>query len=109
MTVGGVGLVELPLADLRGHVALVTQEHHVFVGTLRENVVLARPGGSDDDVRDALAAVDALEWVDALPEGLDTVVGSGGRPSPRPRRSRSRWPGWCSPTRTPWSSTRPPR
>ncbi|HEV2796016.1 MAG TPA: ABC transporter ATP-binding protein, partial [Nocardioides sp.] len=44
VTVGGVGLVELPLDDLRGHVALVTQEHHVFVGTLRENVALARPG-----------------------------------------------------------------
>ena len=81
VTVGGVGLVELPLGDLRGHVALVTQEHHVFVGTLRENLALAAPpGASEDAVRQALAAVDALEWVDALPEGLDTVVGSGGRP-----------------------------
>jgi ABC-type multidrug transport system fused ATPase/permease subunit len=79
VTVGDVGLVELPLADLRGHVALVTQEHHVFVGTLRENLVLARPDASDDAVRSALDAVDALEWVDALPSGLDTVVGSGGR------------------------------
>ncbi len=43
VTVGGVGLVELPLGDLRGHVALVTQEHHVFVGTLRENLALAVP------------------------------------------------------------------
>ena len=43
VTVGGVGLVELPLDDLRGHVALVTQEHHVFVGTLRENLALAAP------------------------------------------------------------------
>ncbi len=79
VTVGDVGLVELPLDDLRGHVALVTQEHHVFVGTLRENVVLARPGSSDEAVRSALSAVDALEWVDALPDRLDTVVGSGGR------------------------------
>ena len=45
VTVGGVGLVELPLGDLRGHVALVTQEHHVFVGSLRDNLALAaRPG-----------------------------------------------------------------
>lgn len=79
VTVGGVGLVELPLDELRGHVALVTQEHHVFVGTMRENLVLARPGATDDDVREALAAVDALDWVESLPEGLDTVVGSGGR------------------------------
>ncbi len=80
VTVGGVGLVELPLAELRGHVALVTQEHHVFVGTLRENLALAAPPGADDQqIRGALAAVDALDWVDALPHGLDTVVGSGGR------------------------------
>ena len=80
VTVGGVGLVELPLDDLRGHVALVTQEHHVFVGTLRENLALAAPpGAGDDEIRAALDAVDALDWVDALPDGLDTVVGSGGR------------------------------
>ena len=80
VTVGGVGLVELPLSDLRGHVALVTQEHHVFVGTLRENLALAAPpGAGDDQIREALGAVDALDWVDALPDGLDTVVGSGGR------------------------------
>ncbi|QDH10770.1 ABC transporter ATP-binding protein [Nocardioides dongxiaopingii] len=79
VTVGGVGLVELPLGDLRGHVALVTQEHHVFVGSLRENLALAAPeGATEDDVRAALAAVDALDWADALPEGLSTEVGSGG-------------------------------
>ncbi len=80
VTVGGVGLVELPLGDLRGHVALVTQEHHVFVGTLRENLALAAPpGAGQEEIRDALDAVDALAWVDALPDGLETVVGSGGR------------------------------
>ncbi|GAA1133338.1 ABC transporter ATP-binding protein [Nocardioides aquiterrae] len=79
VTVGGVGLTELPLDDLRGHVALVTQEHHVFVGTLRENLALARLGATDEQIRAALDAVDALDWVDALEDGLDTVVGSGGR------------------------------
>jgi ABC-type multidrug transport system fused ATPase/permease subunit len=74
------GLVELPLEELRGHVALVTQEHHVFGGTLRENLALAAPAGAiDEDIRCALDAVDALGWVDALPGGFDTVVGSGGR------------------------------
>ena len=78
--VGGVGLVELPLGDLRGHVALVTQEHHVFVGTVRDNLALAAPpGAGDDEIRASLAAVDALSWVEQLPDGLDTVVGSGGR------------------------------
>ncbi|MGH3365404.1 MAG: ABC transporter ATP-binding protein [Nocardioidaceae bacterium] len=83
VTVGGVGLTELPLNELRGHVALVTQEHHVFVGTLRENLALALDGrqqGADDSVLlSALDAVDARDWVEALPQGLDTVVGSGGR------------------------------
>ncbi|WP_109510024.1 ABC transporter ATP-binding protein [Nocardioides speluncae] len=80
VTVGGVGLTELPLSDLRGHVALVTQEHHVFVGTIRENLALAAPpGAGDDSIWQALAAVDADEWVRALPDGLDEVVGSGGR------------------------------
>jgi ABC-type multidrug transport system fused ATPase/permease subunit len=78
--VGDVGLTELPLGDLRGHVALVTQEHHVFVGTLRENLALAldRPA-DDDELFVALEAVDAGGWVAALPDGLDTVLGSGGR------------------------------
>lgn len=79
VTVGTVEMTELPLDDLRGHVALVTQEHHVFVGTLRENLALVLDDvGSDERLRAALAAVDALEWVDALPAGLDTVVGSAG-------------------------------
>ena len=76
-TVGGVELVELPLEALRRQVALVTQEHHVFRGTVRDNVVLAREGASDDEVWRALATVDAEAWVAALPEGLDTVLGSG--------------------------------
>ncbi|MET8157405.1 ABC transporter ATP-binding protein [Sphaerisporangium sp. NPDC005289] len=76
--VGGVPLVELPLDELRGHVALVTQEHHVFRGTLRDNVLIGRPDAGDEAVEEALSAVDALEWVRALPDGLDTAVGSGG-------------------------------
>ncbi|MGL5930284.1 MAG: ABC transporter ATP-binding protein [Dermatophilaceae bacterium] len=78
ITVGEVPLVELGLAELRGEVALVTQEHHVFVGTVADNLRLPRPRASDDELRGALAAVDALEWAEALPAGLATVVGSGG-------------------------------
>ncbi len=76
--VGGVPLVDLELARLRGEVALVTQEHHVFVGTLTDNLRLARPEATEDDLHDALRAVDALGWALALPDGMDTVVGSGG-------------------------------
>ena len=76
--IGGVRLVDLPLDTLRQEVALVTQEQHVFVGTLADNLRLARPGASDADLAAALDAVDALEWAAALPEGLQTVVGAGG-------------------------------
>jgi len=76
VTVGGASLVELPLAELRKEVALVTQEHHVFVGTLRQNVALARPDASDEDVCAALDAVDADAWVADLEDGLDTKLGS---------------------------------
>ncbi len=78
VTVGGVPLVDLELPRLRGEVALVTQEHHVFVGTLADNLQLARPGSSPETLLEALDAVDARPWALALPEGLDTRVGSGG-------------------------------
>ncbi|MEU8815174.1 ABC transporter ATP-binding protein [Actinoplanes sp. NPDC048796] len=79
ITVGGVPLGELPLDRLRTEVALVSQEHHVFIGTVRDNVAMVRPGAADDEVRGALQAVRALEWAEALPDGLETVVGSGGQ------------------------------
>ena len=78
--VGGVRLVDLPLDALRREVALVTQEQHVFVGTVAENLRLARPGASDEELVGALAAVDALAWAQSLPDGLQTVVGTGGLP-----------------------------
>jgi ABC-type multidrug transport system fused ATPase/permease subunit len=77
VTVGGVELVDLPLPTLRTQVALVTQEHHVFIGSVRDNVVLAREDSGDDRVWSALAAVGADQWVRRLPRGLDTRIGSG--------------------------------
>jgi ABC-type multidrug transport system fused ATPase/permease subunit len=127
VSLGGAPLIELPLDELRGEVVLVTQDHHVFVGTLRENLLLGVPerkpaaaadgaeafdageaadmlgtGSADirrEEARDlaapnheprasdpdadralwrALGAVDADDWARALPDGLDTRVGSGG-------------------------------
>jgi ABC-type multidrug transport system fused ATPase/permease subunit len=75
--VGGVDLVALPLEVLRQEVALVTQEHHVFVGSVRDNIVLGREDAGDGAVWAALAAVGSADWVRRLPDGLDTQVGSG--------------------------------
>jgi len=77
VTVGGVRLLDLPLPVLRTEVALVTQEHHVFAGSLRDNVVLAREDAPDEVVVEALRTVDALDWLGRLPRGLDTRLGSG--------------------------------
>jgi ABC-type multidrug transport system fused ATPase/permease subunit len=78
--VGEVELAQMPLADLRRHVALVTQEHHIFIGSVRDNLALARPEASDEQITSALEAVDALEWVSHLPEGLHTELGTTGTP-----------------------------
>ena len=75
--IGGVELVELPLEELRQEVALVTQEHHVFVGSVRDNVRLAREEADDEAVWEALEVVGSADWVRRLPDGLDTAVGSG--------------------------------
>ncbi|MFJ2577844.1 ABC transporter ATP-binding protein [Kitasatospora aureofaciens] len=78
VTLGGAALARMPAERVRAEVALVNQEHHVFVGTLRDNLRLAAPGAEDTELRAALDAVDAGHWVAALPQGLDTEVGSGG-------------------------------
>ncbi len=77
VTVGDVELTELPLPVLRTEVALVTQEHHVFVGTVRDNIILARESSADDVVIEALRTVDAWDWVERLPQQLGTLLGSG--------------------------------
>ncbi|MFG2863838.1 ABC transporter ATP-binding protein [Streptomyces sioyaensis] len=77
VTVGQVPVAELDPAQLRRHVVLVTQEHHVFLSTVRDNLLIADPSATDEDLRAVLAAVD-IDWVDELPNGLDTELGSGG-------------------------------
>jgi ATP-binding cassette subfamily C protein len=78
VTLGGVPLDELGPEATRRTVALISQEVHVFAGPLAEDLRLARPSASDDDLRAALTKVGALSWADALPDGLATVVGEGG-------------------------------
>ncbi|AVH98693.1 multidrug ABC transporter ATP-binding protein [Streptomyces cinereoruber] len=79
VTLGAAELARMPAERVREHVALVNQEHHVFVGSLRDNLLLARAGAGDAELWAALAAVDAEGWARGLDGGLDTEVGSGGR------------------------------
>ncbi|MFE7209950.1 thiol reductant ABC exporter subunit CydD [Streptomyces sp. NPDC001698] len=80
---GRVRVAEADLADVdleqwRARIAWVPQRPHLYAGTIAENVRLARPDADDAAVRGALADAGALEFVDALPEGLDTLLGEDG-------------------------------
>ncbi|WP_394618760.1 ABC transporter ATP-binding protein [Lentzea sp. JNUCC 0626] len=75
--------VHLPVAGTvaqPGRTALITQETHVFAGTVRDNLTLAAPGATDDDIGAALDATGAAGLVALLPDGLDTMIGTGGHP-----------------------------
>ncbi|MFF5701377.1 ABC transporter ATP-binding protein [Streptomyces sp. NPDC012794] len=83
VSLGGVPLTELPTEELRRGVILVTQEYHVFRGTLADNLLVARPDATPADLERALRAVAAWEWASAL--GLDHEVGSGAAELPPAR------------------------
>ncbi|MFF9522052.1 thiol reductant ABC exporter subunit CydD [Streptomyces achromogenes] len=76
--VGGADLAGLDLAEWRSRIAWVPQRPHLYAGTIAENVRLARPGADDDAVRRALRDAGAWEFVAALPDGVDTVLGEDG-------------------------------
>lgn len=76
--VGGVEPSLLPPDRLRQEIALVTQEHHLFACSLRDNLRLASPGATDEELMSSLAAVDADGAFRLLPDGLDTRLGSAG-------------------------------
>ncbi|MFC4501202.1 MULTISPECIES: thiol reductant ABC exporter subunit CydD [Streptomyces] len=77
-TLGGVDAYELDGDDVRRLVGLCAQDAHLFDSSVRENLLLARKGASEDELRDALARARLLEWADGLPDGLDTLVGEHG-------------------------------
>ncbi|SEC22626.1 thiol reductant ABC exporter subunit CydD [Streptomyces melanosporofaciens] len=77
-TLAGRDAAALDGDAVRRLVGLCAQDAHVFDSSLRENLRLARPGASDDELRAALARARLLDWVDGLPDGLDTLVGEQG-------------------------------
>jgi ATP-binding cassette subfamily B protein/ATP-binding cassette subfamily C protein CydCD len=77
--VGGVDVRDLPLRELRRTVALVAQDTYLFAGTVAENLRMARPGATTEEVRAAAEAADAHDFITALPHGYDTVLGERGQ------------------------------
>ncbi|HMK92016.1 MAG TPA: thiol reductant ABC exporter subunit CydC [Thermoleophilia bacterium] len=75
---GGTDCLTLRQQDVRSRIALDAQDAYLFSTTIRENVRLARPDATDDDIAQALARARAWDWVASLPDGLDTLVGEEG-------------------------------
>lgn len=76
--VDGKDVTEWPLSELRSVIGYVEQDAPVLAGTLRENLVFAAPGATDDDIRAVLARTRLDALVERLPHGLDTPVGHRG-------------------------------
>lgn len=76
--VGGVEVSKIPTERLRAEVALVTQEQHVFAASLRDNLLISDASADDGALWEVLDEVDLGGWARALPQGLDTPLGSGG-------------------------------
>lgn len=72
---GGRKVSELASRDIRANISLLSQGPYLFSATLRQNLLLAKPDASEADLLSALEQVHLLDWVKALPEGLDTWVG----------------------------------
>ncbi|MFT4596717.1 MAG: ATP-binding cassette subfamily B protein [Paracrocinitomix sp.] len=75
---GGVALGDVPLSDLRARTGVVSQDVHLFGATIRDNLTLFDETITDDQVRSALAELDLLTWIEAMPNGLDTELGPAG-------------------------------
>jgi ATP-binding cassette subfamily B protein len=78
VTLDGIDLRELRLEDLRGAIGVVTQDPFLFHDTVRANLLYARPEATEDELFDALARSQLLATIEALPRGLDTLVGERG-------------------------------
>jgi ATP-binding cassette subfamily C protein CydCD len=76
--IDGADLREYRLGDLRNRIALVSQDTYLFNSTLRHNVLIARPEAGDSELSEAIKSASLTDFVDSLPEGLDTVVGERG-------------------------------
>ena len=78
ITIGGVDVRDLSFADLREAVGVVTQDGHVFHESIRANLALVNPDATEEQMLDAIDRAQLKGVIDALPDGLDTVVGERG-------------------------------
>jgi thiol reductant ABC exporter CydC subunit len=79
VTLAGEDLRRYRQEDVRRMIAVAGQDAHLFSASIRDNLTLARPGSSDEELERALRSAHILDWVEGLPKGLDTLVGEEGR------------------------------
>lgn len=79
ITIDGVNIKQLSLAQLRKSIGIVSQEIYLFIGTIADNIRYARPDASIEDVIRAAKAASAHEFIMMLPDAYETRVGAGGQ------------------------------
>jgi ATP-binding cassette subfamily B protein len=79
VTIDGHDVKDLTFADLRGAIGLVSQDVFLFDGTVRENIAYGDPDATDEQIEKAATLAEAHDFIDALPEGYDTMVGERGQ------------------------------
>lgn len=78
ITLAGADLRDFAQADVRRHIAVCGQDAHLFTSSIRENVRLARPSATEDEIAGALHRAGLGDWIATLPDGADTMVGEEG-------------------------------
>ncbi len=75
----GIDVKDISFSSLRGAIAMVSQETYIFMGTVAENIAYAKPGATREEIVRAAMAASAHSFICRLPDGYDTVIGTGGR------------------------------
>ena len=104
--IGGHDLRTLDPEAVRRMIAVVDQDTYLFHGTVEENLRLGRPDASEAELDAAARAANAHDFIEALPDGYQTVIGERGARCPAASASASPSPARCCATRRSWSSTR---
>jgi ATP-binding cassette subfamily B protein len=78
VSIDGVDVREVTLASLRGEIGVIAQDPFLFSATVRENIAFGRPEATDEEIEHAARLAQAHDFVEALPDGYDTVIGERG-------------------------------
>ena len=78
ITLDGNDIRDLTMESLRSQISIVLQDVFLFHGTVRENILFGRPGADEADMEEAARVANAIEFIDQLPDGYDTLIGERG-------------------------------